>query len=120
MSTPLEKQLGDILREKGVELEKKPSQIKMSVINNFGLDISHIICGLGFKLEGETEGGLKLMTTPDKILGLEWTISPQETIEGEEPDPNLFTIFLDHGERIGYVSFLRQIGKQGHYRIFFP
>ena len=105
-----------------VELEERPTQLLIANKNNFGLDISDMLQGLGFSVaEGKTEGSLILMNTPEKILGKSWALSRPELKGDEQGDPNIFTIYLNHESGVGYVDFLRQIrSQQGTYRIFFP
>lgn len=104
-----------------VELEERPAQLLMATRNNVGKNISVELRGLGFVPKGERERDLVLMDTPEKILGKDWALSRPKREEGKKQDPNLFTIYLNHGGGVGHMDFLRQISTQeGGYRIFFP
>lgn len=99
------------------ELEPRPETLRVSKVNNFGLETSGQIRNLGFRiLEGSKVGNLVLVNTPLTLLEKEWKIYFQD----KKVDPNLFAICLNHSEDIGYMDFLRQIRNQYGYVIFFP
>lgn len=113
--TIMEQKLGKIPNP---ELEPGPEVLKIATKNNFGLDVRDMVTGLGFIIVDETRNGnFVLVNTPKKLLGMSWSISYIE----KEKDPNLFTIYLDHGGDVGYMDFLIQRrNERGEYFLFTP
>lgn len=101
-----------------VEVEK-PDSLRMSTINNMGLDVTRVLLGLGFNPGLEIRQGWMLFFPPDQILDRDWFVSRQTDEEGRVEDPNLFTMYLRH-PGVGNFEFMRQIATHKGYRIFFP
>ncbi len=101
-----------------VELEQKPNQMMVATENSVGINVEELLQRLGFVFLDERRGKMVLTTTPERILDKEWAVSYPD----KEKDPDLLTIYLDHGPEVGHLELLRQIKnprEEGEYLLFF-
>ncbi len=106
-------------RQTELVLSVRPDKLLMATRNQFGLDVLNILHGLGFAPRLLLPNGMARVDTPEKIMKRDWQISYYDPNEAQ--DPNLYAIYTQLGETVGYMELLRQIRRpQGEgYSLFF-